>query len=64
MKQIFVNKIIEDKGSTVGLAVLNKTVLDNLKTIYPNDTPARNKLDAAMFIASKSPLGVYFFDRF
>lgn len=60
MTDIFVNDIIEDNGVTHGIAVLDKTVLKNIKIVYSG------KMLATILALINTPPqeGLYFFDKF
>ena len=59
MQNIYANEIIEQNNITVGIAVLNETVFENLNTIF-----APQKLAAILTQVKQHPEGAYFFTRF
>jgi len=59
MEELYVNDIDQERGYTLGLAALNKTVVENLKTMYNAD-----KMAELGHLFMNNPDGTYFFDRF
>jgi len=59
MKKLFVNNIIEQYGTIIGIAVFNKTVIENLENIY-----APTHLNNLKRIMRDNKDGCYWIDRY